>query len=178
MCPVILYLLFRSVFKACLERLVLNVGELVRWCAPVSRKRKKKKCLHRERRARAKARVKKFWRQALSVALVVHCRRRSSNKPSTLKHLESTSKTSEPVHWNGGREWLVWTPSSQDLSCPPLTVFVRLVTTFYVCHNYCVLSAITIITQTSSSRRSIELPFFMVLMRCISQPQTILIPRL
>ena len=99
MCPVILYLLFGSVFKARLERLVLNVGELVRWCAPVSRKRKKKKCSHRERCARAKARVKKCWLQALSVALVVHCRRRSSNKPSTLKHLESTSKTSEPVHW-------------------------------------------------------------------------------
>jgi len=47
---------------------------------------------------------------------------------------------------NGGRDWLVWTPSSQDLSRPPLTVFVRLVMTFYVCPNYCVLSAITIIT--------------------------------
>ncbi len=98
MCPVILYLLFGSVFKAHLERLVLDMGELVRWCAPVSRKRKEK-CLHRECCARAKARVKKFWCQALSVALVVCCRRRSSNKPPTLKHLESTSTISEPVHW-------------------------------------------------------------------------------
>jgi hypothetical protein len=99
MCPVILYILFGSVFKAHLERLVSDVGELVCWFAPVSRKRKKKKCLHCKRRARGRARVKKFWRQALSVALVVLCRRRSSNKPSTLKHLGSTSTTSEPVRW-------------------------------------------------------------------------------
>jgi hypothetical protein len=79
---------------------------------------------------------------------------------------------------NGGRDWLGWTPSSQDLSRPPLTVFVRLVTTFYVCPNYCVLSAITIITQSSSSWRWIELLSFMVLIRCISQSQIILIPRL
>jgi hypothetical protein len=84
------------VFKACLEHLV---SELVRWCAPVSRKRKRNKCSHRERRARAKARVKQFWHQASSVTLVVRCGRRSSNKPPTLKHLESTSTTSEPVHW-------------------------------------------------------------------------------
>ena len=99
MCPVILYLLFGSVFKACLEHLVSDVGELVRWCAPVSCKRKKKKCLHRKRRARARARVKKFWRRALSVVLVVRCRHRPRNKPPTLKHLESTSTTSEPVRW-------------------------------------------------------------------------------
>jgi hypothetical protein len=99
MCPVILYLLFGSVFKACLECLVSDVGELVCWCAPNSRKRKKKKCLHCKRCTRARARVKKFWPQALSVALVVRWRRQSSNKPPTLKHLESTSTTSEPVHW-------------------------------------------------------------------------------
>ena len=56
--------------------------------------------------------------------------------------------------------------------------FLRLVTTFYVCPNYCVLSAITIVTQSSSSPRWIELLYFVVLMRCISQSQTILIPRL
>jgi hypothetical protein len=99
MCPVILYLLFGSVFKACLERLVSDVGELVYWCAPVSGKRKKKKCVHCNCRARARARDKKFRRQALPVVLVVHCRRRSSNKPPTLKHLESRSTTSEPVRW-------------------------------------------------------------------------------
>jgi hypothetical protein len=99
MCPVILYLLFGSVFKVCLERLVLDEGELVCWCAPISRKRKKKKCSHHEHCARARARVKKFWRHALSVALVVRCRRRSSITPPMLKHLESTSTTSEPVRW-------------------------------------------------------------------------------
>ena len=66
----------------------------------------------------AKAWVKKFWRRALSVALVVRCRRRSSNKPPTVKHWESTSTTSEPVRW----KWRVRTvgldSSSQDLSCP------------------------------------------------------------
>ncbi len=99
MCPVVLYLLFGSVFKARLEHLMLDVGELVCWCAPVSRKRKKKKCSHCERHARARARVKKFRRRALSVVLVVRCRRRSINKPPTLKHLESTPTTSEPVRW-------------------------------------------------------------------------------
>ena len=99
MCPVILYLLFGIVFKACLEHLVSDVGELVCWCAPVSRKRKKKKCLHCKCCARARARVKKFRCQALLVALVVCCRHRPSNKSPMLKHLESTSTTSDQVHW-------------------------------------------------------------------------------
>ena len=78
MCPVILWLLLGSVFKARL-------------------KHQKKKCSHQERRARAKAKVKKFRRRALSVALVVRCRRRPSIKPPTRMHQESTS--SEPVRW-------------------------------------------------------------------------------
>jgi hypothetical protein len=78
MCPVILWLLLGSVFKARL-------------------KHQKKKCSHQERRTRAKAKVKKFWCRALSVALVVRCRHRPSNKPPMRMHQESTS--SEPVRW-------------------------------------------------------------------------------
>ena len=63
----------------------------------MSRKIKKKKCSHRERRARAKAKVKKFRRRALSVALVVRCMRRPSNKPPT--RMLQESKSSEPVRW-------------------------------------------------------------------------------
>jgi hypothetical protein len=146
MCPVILYLLFGSVFKACLERLVLDVGELVCWCAPVSRKRKKKKCSHHKCCARAKVRAKKFWCQALSLALVVHCRRRSSNKPPTLKHLESTSSTSEPVRWKWRKRMVGLDSVIPRLESSTIDSFVRLVMTFYGCPNYCVLSAITIIT--------------------------------
>ena len=152
MCPVILYLLFGSVFKVCLERLVSDVGELVRWCAPISHKRKKKKFSHCKCRARARARVKKFWRRALSVALIVHCRRRSSNKPPTLKHLESTSTTSEPVCWKWRKKMVGLDSLIPIHESSTIDSFVRLVTTFYVCPNYCVLSAITIITQSSSSQ--------------------------
>ena len=45
---------------------------------------KKKQCLHRERCARAKAKVKKWQRRALPVALVVRCWRRSSSKAPRL----------------------------------------------------------------------------------------------
>ena len=78
MCPVILWLLLGSVFKSRL-------------------KHQKKKCSHRERRARAKATDKKFRRRALPVALVICCRRRPSNTPPPRMHQESTS--SEPVRW-------------------------------------------------------------------------------
>jgi len=53
------------------------------WSVPISRKTRKR-CSHRERHARAKARVPKFRRQALAVALVLRCRRRPCNKPPRL----------------------------------------------------------------------------------------------
>ena len=59
---------------------------------PISRK--KNKCSHRERRARAKARVRRWRRRALPVALVVRCRRRSGNIPPRL-----ASISTEPVRW-------------------------------------------------------------------------------
>ena len=59
---------------------------------PISRK--KNKCSHRERRARAKARVRRWRRRALPVALVVRCRRRSGNIPPRL-----ASISTEPVCW-------------------------------------------------------------------------------
>ena len=85
----------------CLKSLVGVMGEALGgsvraltggfWCS-VPRK-KKKKCSHRERRARAKARVKKWRRRALPVALVERCRRRPSNKPPPLVSI------TEPVRW-------------------------------------------------------------------------------
>jgi hypothetical protein len=61
---------------------------------PISHK--KKRCLHCKRCARAKAKDRVRWwrRQALPVALVVRCWRRSSNKAPHL-----ASDISQPVHW-------------------------------------------------------------------------------
>jgi hypothetical protein len=103
MCPVILWLLLGSVFKAHLGHLAEAFWRTIlfsKFTLGMSRKIKKKKSSHQERRARAKAKVKKFRHQALSVALVVCCRHRpsnKSNKPPTCMHQESIS--SEPVHW-------------------------------------------------------------------------------
>ncbi len=71
-----------------------GVKELLPGLVPISHK--KNRCSHCERRARAKAkdRVWRWRRQALPVALVVRCRRRSSNKAPHL-----VSDISEPVHW-------------------------------------------------------------------------------
>ncbi len=71
-----------------------GVKGLLRGLVPISRK--KKRCSHRERRTRAKAKDKvRRWRcQALPVALVVRCRHRSSNKAPCL-----VDDISEPVHW-------------------------------------------------------------------------------
>ena len=80
--PVIMYLLFGGVIKVWLSWFVSNLGGLVGWSCPITRK--KKKVLHQERRVRAQAKVEKFRRQALAVALVVCCRRRPSNKPPPL----------------------------------------------------------------------------------------------
>ncbi len=63
-------------------------------CGLVPIGRMTKKCLHHERCARAKAKVKKWQRQALPFALVVRCWRRSSSKAPSLG-----STIVEPVRW-------------------------------------------------------------------------------
>ncbi len=88
--------LFGSWFKSQLRSLVSGVKQLLHGLVPISRK-KKKKVSQQERRARAKVRVKKFRHRALSVALVVRCWRRPSNKRSLL--VTSVSTTLEPMHW-------------------------------------------------------------------------------
>ncbi len=94
--PVIWYFLFGSLFKSQLGSLVSGVKQLLRGLVPIGRK--KKRCQHRERRARAKAkdRVRRWRHRALPVALVVCCWRRSSNKAPHL-----VADISEPVRW----EW-------------------------------------------------------------------------
>ncbi len=80
--------------KSQLGSLVSDVKGLLHGLVPISRK--KKRCSHCKRCARAKAKDR-FWRwrrQALPVALVVCCWRRSSNKAPRL-----VSDISEPVHW-------------------------------------------------------------------------------
>ena len=94
--PVILYLLFGSYLHCQLKCLVSAVRGVFSWSVPISRK-KKRKCSHRERRARVKARVSKWQCRALVVALVLRCRRRPCNKPPRLVPL--VSKVSEPVRW-------------------------------------------------------------------------------
>ena len=89
--PVVCHFLFGSWFKSQLGSLVSAVNGLLRWSVPLFKldsllstakellhglvpiSRKKKKCFHRECCARAKAKVKKWQRQALPVALVVRC---------------------------------------------------------------------------------------------------------
>jgi hypothetical protein len=110
--PVVWYFLFGSWFKSQLGSLVSAVNGLSRWSVPwfqldsllsaakgllrgsVPISRKKKKCSHRERCARAKAKVKKWQRRALPVALVVRCWRISSSKAPRLG-----STIVEPVRW-------------------------------------------------------------------------------
>jgi hypothetical protein len=81
-------------FKSQLDSLVSAAKGLLRGLVPISRK--KKRCSHRERHTRAKAkdRVRRWRRRALPVALVVCCRHRSSNKAPHL-----ASDISEPVRW-------------------------------------------------------------------------------
>ena len=75
-----------------LDSLFSAVKGLLRGLVPIGRK--KKKCLHCERRARAKAKVKKWRCRALPVALVVRCWHRSSSKDPRL-----VSTIAEPVRW-------------------------------------------------------------------------------
>ncbi len=92
--PVIWYFLFGSLFKSQLGSLVSGVKRLLRGLVPIGRK--KKRCPHCKRCARAKAkdRVFRWRRQALPIALVVRCRRRSSNKAPCL-----AADISESVRW-------------------------------------------------------------------------------
>ena len=94
-----MYLLFGGVIKVWLVWFVSELGGLVGWSCPITRKKKnKRKVLHRERRARAKAKVGKFRRRALAVALVGCCRRRPSNKPPPLVSIVSFDQA-EPMRW-------------------------------------------------------------------------------
>ena len=95
--PVIMYVLFGRFIKIWLGCLVSVLGGSVGWSCPITRKKKKKKVLHREHCARAKAKVGKFCRQALAVALVVCCRHRPSNKPPPL--VSTVSTMLEPLRW-------------------------------------------------------------------------------
>ncbi len=98
-----LYLCCQSLCR--LERYVSELGGLINWPTPISRK-KKRKVSHQERCARAKVSVRKFRCRALSVALVVHCWRRPSNKRSPL--VTSVSTTSEPMRWKWKKEAQGW----------------------------------------------------------------------
>ena len=89
---VIVYLLFGVVIGCCFKRIVYGLVGLLGWPCPVTHK-KKKKVSHWECRARAKAKVGTFCRQALAVALVLRCWRRLHNKPPPLV------STLEPVRW-------------------------------------------------------------------------------
>jgi hypothetical protein len=110
--PVIWYFLCGSWFKSQLGSLVSGVNQLLRGLVPIGHK--KKRCSHRERRTRAKAkdRVRRWRRRALPVALVVRCWRRSSVPESqntrSMNILYRLFKNkapclafniSEPVHW-------------------------------------------------------------------------------
>ncbi len=72
------YFIFGSWLKSQLGSLVSGVKGLLCGWVPISRK--KKRCSHRKRHTRAKAkyRILRWRRRALPFALVVRCRRRSS----------------------------------------------------------------------------------------------------
>ena len=107
--PVIWCFLFGSWFKSQLSSLVSGVKQLLRGLVPIGRK--KKRCPHRERRAKAKAksRVRRWRRRALPVALVVRCWRRSSNKAPRL-----VADISEPVRWKWEKRMLVCLQSCRN----------------------------------------------------------------
>jgi len=109
---------------------VSAVGGVLNWSVPISRK-KRKRVSHRERRARAKARVPKFRRRALAVALVLRCRRRPCNKPPRLVSL--VSPVSEPLRWKWKKRLVgldsvmsSLDPSSIDSFCAADHDFLRL----------------------------------------------------
>ncbi len=81
-------------FKSQLDSLVSAAKGILRGLVSISRKRKR--CSHCKRctRAKAKDKFRRWRRQALPVALVVCCWRRSSKKAQRL-----ASDISKPVHW-------------------------------------------------------------------------------
>ncbi len=79
---------------------------------------------------------------------------------------------------NRKRRMLVCLQSCRNWSFLPFKVFVRWIMIFYVCLNYWKPFAIVITTWGRSSWCWIELLYFVVLLRCISQLQTISIPKL
>jgi hypothetical protein len=92
---VIWYFFFGSWFGQSGGRVSANGYQgLICGLVPISCK--KKRCSHRKRctRAKAKDRVRRWRHRALPVALVVRCRHRSSNKAPRL-----VADISEPVHW-------------------------------------------------------------------------------
>ncbi len=78
---------------------------------------------------------------------------------------------------NGKRRRLVCPLSCQNWSFLPFKVFVQWIRIFSICLNYWKLLAIMITTWGRSSWRWIKLLYFVVLLRCISQLQTVSIPR-
>ncbi len=96
-------------------------------CGLVPVGRKKKRCPHRERRARAKAkdRVRRWRRQGFPIALVVRCWHRSSNKAPRL-----VVNISEPVRWK-------WKKKNVGLSSVMLELKLSTLQGFYtVDHDF------------------------------------------
>jgi hypothetical protein len=94
-------------------------------CGSVPIGRNKKKYLHRERCARAKAKVKKWQCRAPSVALVVLCWRRSSSKDLCLG-----STIAEPVRWKWKKKKVGLSSVTPELKPSTLQGF------FAVDHNF------------------------------------------
>ncbi len=150
------------------------VKGLLRGSVPISHK--KKRCSHCERRIRAKAKDRVWrWRcQALPIALVVRCQRRSSNKAPRL-----ASDISEPVCWKWKKKTVGLSSIMSEMKLSTLQGFCA------VDHDFLHLPQLL---KTFCNRdyhvRQIKLAlgqkllYFVVLLRCISQLQTILIPRL
>ena len=126
-----MYLLFGGVIKSWMNWIVAAGGGLFHWSSPITHK-KKRKVSHRERPARTKARVKskKFRHRALTVALVIRCQRRPSNKP-----LVSTVTTmSESVRWKWKKKPKVGLKSvCQVYNLVLLPAFVKDIMIFFVC---------------------------------------------
>ncbi len=105
-------------FKSQLYSLVSAAKGLLHGLVPISHK--KKRCSHHERctRAKAKDRVWRWRCQALPVALVVRCWRRSSNKAPRL-----ASDISEPVHWKWKKKKVGLSSIMSELKLPTLQGF-------------------------------------------------------
>ncbi len=105
-------------FKSQLDSLVSPAKGLLHGLVPISRK--KKRCSHckRHTKAKAKDRVRRWRHQALPVALVVCCWRRSSNKAPHL-----VSDISEPVRWKWKKKKVGLSSIMLELKLPILQGF-------------------------------------------------------